>query len=209
MLSRLRKTTTLGGNVEPCVRKPSPPEPTRARKKSCLVYAKRMFTESSLKISPLVYTRRTLPNASVVSSTRDATFFDKLLSRLRETPTLGGKREAEPSPAQPNPAEPSRSEASRNPNTKQSCVSSTRNAVFFPDVGIWYGGGLEEMPFRLREMILCLQKCCFVYARHPLCGRAGPSRAEPSRAGPSRPERSRAELGAGLSRAEPSRAAPR
>ena len=118
MLSRLRKTTTLGGNVEPRPRKPSPAEPTRARKKSCLVYAKRMFTESSLKTSPLVYARRTLPNASVLSSTRDATFFGKLPSRLRETPTLGGKHEAEPSPAQPGPAEPSRSEPSRNPNTK-------------------------------------------------------------------------------------------
>ena len=118
MLSRLRKTTTLGGNVEPRPRKPSPAEPTRARKKSCLVYAKRMFTESSLNTSPLVYARRTLPNASAVSSTRDATFFDKLPSRLHETPTLGGKREAETSPAQPSPAEPSRSEPSRNPNTK-------------------------------------------------------------------------------------------
>ena len=100
MLSRLRETTTLGGNTEPRPPKPSPAKPTRARKKSCLVYAKRMFTESSQKKSPLVYAKRTLPNASVVSSTRDATFFDKLPSRLRETPTLGG--EAEPSPAEPS-----------------------------------------------------------------------------------------------------------
>ena len=103
MLSRLRKTTTLGGNVEPHPRKPSPAESTRARKKSWLVYAKRIFTESSLKISPLVYAQRTLPNASVVSSTRDATFFDKLRSRARGTPTLGGKNEGEPSPDQPSP----------------------------------------------------------------------------------------------------------
>ena len=103
MLSRLRKTTTLGGNVESRPRKPSPAESTRARKKSWLVYAKRIFTESSLKISPLVYAQRTLPNASVVSSTRDATFFDKLRSRARGTPTLGGKHEGEPSPDQPSP----------------------------------------------------------------------------------------------------------
>ena len=111
--SRLRKTTTLGGNAEPRQPKPSPAKPTRAREKSCLVYAKRMFTESALNTSPLVYAKRTLPNASVASSTRDATIFDKLPSRLRETRTLGGKHEAEPSPAQPSPAEPS-----KNPNTK-------------------------------------------------------------------------------------------
>jgi hypothetical protein len=116
--SRLRKTTTFGGNTEPRPPKPSPAEPTRAREKSCLVYAKRMFTERSLKTSPLVYVKCTLPNASVLSSTRDATFFGKLPSRLRETPTLGGKHEAEPSPAQPSPAEPSRSKTIRNPNTK-------------------------------------------------------------------------------------------
>ena len=46
MLSRLRETTTLGGNTEPRPPKPSPAKPTRARKKSCLVYAKRMFTEN-------------------------------------------------------------------------------------------------------------------------------------------------------------------
>ena len=118
ILSRLRETTTLGGNTEPRPPKPSPAKPTRAGKKSCLVYAKRMFTESSVNTSPLVYAKRTLPNASVVSPTRDVTVFDNLPSRLRKTPTLGGKHEAEPSPAQPSPAEPSRSEPSRNPNTK-------------------------------------------------------------------------------------------
>ena len=34
----------------------------------------------------LVYAKHTFPKSSVVSSTRDAIFFDKLPSRLRETP---------------------------------------------------------------------------------------------------------------------------
>ncbi len=89
MPSRLRETTTLGGNTEPRPPKRRPAKPTRARKKSCLVHAKRMFTESSKKKSPLVYARRTFSKSSVVSSTRHATFCENMVSRLNQTPTLG------------------------------------------------------------------------------------------------------------------------
>ena len=64
--------------------------------------------QNTKKKSPLVYAKHTLPNASVVSSTRDGTFVEKLLSRLRETPTLGGN--AEPSPSEPSLAQPIRAE---------------------------------------------------------------------------------------------------
>ncbi len=57
----------------------------------------------------LVYARRTFPKSSVILSTRDATFFDKLPSHLRKTRTLGGK--AEPSPAKPGRAEQIRARA--------------------------------------------------------------------------------------------------
>ena len=76
-----------------------------------------------------------------------------------------------PSPAQPSRAQLSRADPSRAEiQTQNKVASRLREMLFFPDIGIWYGGGLEEMSFRLREMILCLQQCCFVYARHPLSG---------------------------------------
>ncbi len=58
MLSRLRETTTLGGNTEPRPPEPSPAKPTRARKKSCLIYAKRVLTGNFTK-SRLSSTRNT------------------------------------------------------------------------------------------------------------------------------------------------------
>ncbi len=110
------------------------------------------FQKNTLSNERLVYARHTFSKSSVVSSTRDATFFDKLPSRLRETPTLGGK--AEPSPAEPSRAEPIRAEQKSTTQNKvasrlrkmlfcsclhdlscghvlNKCVSSTRNNTMF------------------------------------------------------------------------------
>ena len=45
------------------------------------------FQQTALSNTRLVYAKHTFTKSSVVSSTCDATFFGKLVSRLRETPT--------------------------------------------------------------------------------------------------------------------------
>ena len=128
--SRLRKTTTLGGNAEPRPPKPSPAEPTRARKKSCLVYAKRMFTESSLNTSPLVYAKRTLPNASVLSSTRDAIFLANCRLVYAKHPLW--EANTKPSPARPSRAQLSRADLRRAEiQTQNKVASRLREMLFF------------------------------------------------------------------------------
>ena len=47
------------------------------------------FQKTALSNERLVYAKCTFPKSSVVSSTRDATFFEKMASRLHQTPTLG------------------------------------------------------------------------------------------------------------------------
>ena len=90
------------------------------------------FQQTALSNTRLAYAKHTFPKSSVVSSTRDATFFDKLPSRLRETPTLGGK--AEPSPAEPSRAEPIRAE--QKSTTQNKVASRLREMLFFPDFTI-------------------------------------------------------------------------
>ena len=60
------------------------------------VYVKHTLPKTALSNECLVYTKCTFEKASVVSSTPDATFFEKKASRLHQTLTL----EAEPSRAE-------------------------------------------------------------------------------------------------------------
>ena len=57
------------------------------------VYVKHTLPKTAVSNECLVYTKCAFENSSVVSSTPNATFFEKNASRLHQTPTL----EAEPS----------------------------------------------------------------------------------------------------------------
>jgi hypothetical protein len=66
------------------------------------VYMKHTLSKPALSTERLVYTKRTFEKSSVVSPTANATYFEKVTSRLYQMPTLG----AEPTRTEPNRAGP-------------------------------------------------------------------------------------------------------
>ena len=106
------------------------------------------FQKTALSNERLVCARRTFSKSSVVSSTRDATFFEKIASRVRETTTLGGNTE----PRQPKPslARPTRA------RTKSCLVYAKR---------MFTQNSNKKNASRLRETHASKRKCRLVYAR--------------------------------------------